>query len=631
MNSEGQLYEACLPILLDKVPNLANVRNAEGMSLLGYELLHKDYNYKRCQISSYLEPFLDESDGTEVNNANVLKYFYIPLLEEQTETIETNVNTVLKSCRIHPTTNNVICNDDSNHNKYVHPLIFLAATGKSLLGTCLDMPKIPFLVKFDALEIAGANFAKWGYYTDAVDCWNAANCIRQQIVTLKNKNSENIQEYVSKWEKDIHISDEIAEELLNPYEEYVDMDTVYIDFDEDSRSIIQPVEESFKIKLNTGTVPDIVVHSPTKSFVSHLHSLNSRKRGSDKVSSDSEDEEEQIIKTRIAILTKSVLIHERLIGFGCHQTMRAFHALAIEYKRHDKVQEFVTVMTYSFPYLVKYIPQEEYYAVNSITKTYTLTKFIDSLTNVLLTETKRRQLSFDLLMAIFKCFFLHGLATPRKQRDFSQFAPLLLAIKCLHRFEKTDEEDRRFSQFLRKVLKDDLRNDVRQSLLHYATPVTNKASDKLEKEIIGLSELVEILLSSGADPNTEDKFGMMPLHLAYRSIELNELVNDHYDNQMNIIQALLGAGAHTDCIDAANRTPIWYSQTLSSPLCPVATRSLQCLASVAIVNSCVPYQGYLSSHMVKFVDLHKKRGKLTTDIFLVNLLNKPLKGPKFFF
>ena len=630
MNSGGRLYEACLPIFLDKVPNLANVRNAEGMSLLGYELLHKDYNYKRCQISSYIEPILEQSDGTEVNTANVLKYYYIPMLEDQPDTIETNVNTVLKSCRINPTTNNVTCDDGSNPNKYVHPLIFLAATGKSLLGTCLDMPKIPFHVKFDTLEIAGANFAKWGCFSDAVDCWNAANCIRQQIVTLKNKNSE--QGYVSKWEKDIEILDELAEELQNPYEDYTDMDTVYIDFDEDSRSIIESVEESFKTKLNTGTVPDIVVHSPMKSVVSHLYSLTSRERGSDNVSSDSEDEEEQLHKTRIAILTKSVLIHERLIGYGCHQTMRAFHALAIEYKRHDKVQEFVTVMTYSFPYLVKYIPQEEYYAVSSITKTYTLTKFIDSFTNVLLTETKRRQLSFDLLMAICKCLFLHCLATPRKQRDFSQFAPLLLAIKYLHRYEKTDEEDRRFLQFLRKVLKDDIRNDVRQSLLHYVTPVTNKASDKLEKEVSGSLELVEVLLSSGADPNTADEFGMTPLHLAYRvrSTELNEVVNEHHDNQMNIIQALLGGGAHTDCVDAANRTPIWYSQTSSSPLCPVGTRSLQCLASAVIVNSGVPYQGNLSSHMVKYVDIHKKRGKLTTDIFLVNLLNNSQRGPKFF-
>ncbi|XP_076113333.1 uncharacterized protein LOC143080987 [Mytilus galloprovincialis] len=630
MNSGGRLYEACLPIFLDKVPNLANVRNAEGMSLLGYELLHKDYNYKRCQISSYIEPILEQSDGTEVNTANVLKYYYIPMLEDQPDTIETNVNTVLKSCRINPTTNNVTCDDDSNPNKYVHALIFLAATGKSLLGTCLDMPKIPFHVKFDTLEIAGANFAKWGCFSDAVDCWNAANCIRQQIVTLKNKNSE--QEYVSKWEKDIEILDELAEELQNPYEDYTDMDTVYIDFDEDSRSIIESVEESFKTKLNTGTVPDIVVHSPMKSVVSHLYSLTSRERRSDNVSSDSEDEEEQLHKTRIAILTKSVLIHERLIGYGCHQTMRAFHALAIEYKRHDKVQEFVTVMTYSFPYLVKYIPQEEYYAVSSITKTYTLTKFIDSFTNVLLTETKRGQLSFDLLMAICKCLFLNCLATPRKQRDFSQFAPLLLAIKCLHRYEKTDEEDRRFLQFLRKVLKDDIRNDVRQSLLHYVTPVTNKASDKLEKEVSGSLELVEVLLSSGADPNTADEFGMTPLHLAYRvrSTELNEVVNEHHDNQMNIIQALLGGGAHTDCVDAANRTPIWYSQTSSSPLCPVGTRSLQCLASAVIVNSGVPYQGNLSSHMVKYVDIHKKRGKLTTDIFLVNLLNNSQRGPKFF-
>ncbi|XP_071172278.1 uncharacterized protein [Mytilus edulis] len=618
INMAEELYEACLPLLLAKVPNIASLKNDQGMTLLGYELLHKDL-IRKCKISSHLLRRLGRSDGSDINNANIIKYYPVRLPSEgMSDCIETNIDTVLKSCSVDQTTNNAVCLDDPGNYEYVHPVVFLASGGRRLLHTCLNKHKVPFQPKFDALEAAGAYYAKFGYYKDAMSCWNNADKIRQQKVSNRTKKIMKVEIIqnpinISPWEKEFQVKTLMAKKLLNPFEgdSNVSMEFVYLDMAENARITIKLVKKWQEKLIRSGNAPVITVNPPEKSIKSHLTCLNTC--NSKKLDKNT--------NTRLAMLLKGALIHERLVGYGSHETLKAFEALSTEYYKLNQIKDFVSVVTYSFPYFLRYISQEETYNVRDYTKTETLSKFITNLTSIVLTETKCMQLTFDELMAIGKCFFLHYLGTPKIQRMFTDIAPLLVALKVLDSYDKSEEQRTKFLKFMKRVASDDLRNCVGQSLLHYVTPVVmDREAKDLEKEVSGSQKLVQILLSSGADPNTVDDYGMTPLHLAYRI--LLSVGSERETDQMNIIQALLESGAHTDCIDAANRTPIWYSQTSSRPLCPVGTQSLQCLASAVIINSGVPYQGHHLPHIEKVVDLHKKRGKRTSDQFTEYLFSE---------
>lgn len=722
LGSPEDLYKAVLPLLLRKVPNLANIRNVQGMSLLGYEMLHKDVLTK-CPVSNYMKKYFKKGNGTDINSANVLINYRIPKSENQPETIETNVDTILKYCTIDSSTNEVIWSQDTTvEYQYIHPVVYLASAGKRLISACLNKSQIPFQAKFDALEASGAYFAAREYFRDAINCWEVADQMKQEQCNQTRNDGKN--PAISHWEEDVISKNmnRVAENLLNPMEgmPYVHMDLVYADMSETALAVAIQVTASHEKWVKCGSVPKLSVSTPKISFKFHLDNLcrqketakleaetaksdgkiedkeevktadkesvkesaaggkqfelqnkksvtNNRESDTKEDKSDTnvedevtdEDEEEdeddeewetdeeneddheddevsttseEERDTRIALLLKAALVHERLMGYGSFETLRSIQALANEYQSEDHIQEWVTLLVYCFPYFIKHISQEECFMMRDILKTDTLKKFIKDLTNLFLTilvDEEYDMLSFDLLMAVFKCFFLNCLATPKKQRYFKDMAPLLLAIKVLNRYEKSEEEKCRFLDFLKRVITDDLRNCHGQSLLHYASPVIiensrdEKSGEELEDVVIGSPELVEILLSLVSDPNSVDDFGMTPLHMCFRVIsdEANELkrLNSRLNDRYAIVNSLLKAGAHSDCLDARDKTPIFYSESSSVRMCPVGNRSLQCLASAVILDNCIPYDRRLPSDLFPFLDLHRKKGKSKSKKFLQEL------------
>lgn len=255
-------------------------------------------------------------------------------------------------------------------------------------------------------------------------------------------------------------------------------------------------------------------------------------------------------ETRLALLLKAALIQERLMGYGSFETLRIFQTLAKNYLDENKVEEYVTVLVYSFPYFIRFVSQEERFVNRDILKTGTLKDFIKDLVKLfdtILADDEFEILSFDLFMAVFKCFFLNVLATPRNQRGFRDMAALLIGILVVDKYHKSEEENKRFTDFMHKVISDDLRNCYGQSLLHYASPVVDVKVDNKSPEVrdvvIGSPELVEILLRYGADPNCVDDFGMTPLHTCYCAAlrDKKELNTDLYNSRYAIINALISS------------------------------------------------------------------------------------------
>lgn len=592
-----------LQILVDKIPNFYNVRNADGMSVLGYEILHRSFH-----MSEFFDPYFE--NAKDINEANFLKFHVVPFWEKS-NSIENNVDFVLESFTISKESNNICLSDmsDNTCTRYVHPLVYLACTGNiTYYMKCLQMPGVPFDAKVNGLEMIGTYCLTHRYYLHAVLCWNAANKLRQHRCLRKTRNKTYFSSNnILKWEEDISL-EEVARTV--PLQAYVvDMTHVISKiFTDTSQKTIEEVTQSYITHVRTGVMPDLTINTEVCSFMSHV----------EKYIKDNTTP----IEAYTLILIKNALVHERMIGYGDFNTLGAFESLANEFYAKGKILECAALVTYSYPYFVKHLPNEVNLSViASWDKKNALKNFISPLIDTVLIESLHSKLSFDLSMAIWKCFFLECCVTPRCQRKFLEFASLLVMMKRMARREKTAEEYQRFSEFMKKVIKTDLRNLYGQSLLHYTVPsLSNNKIDMLMSpnnkspmiyEFSGSVEMIKLLLTYGADPNALDDVGMTPLHFCY-FLMLDNNEESGIGKPVEIVQTLLEGGAHPDCADFSKCSAIESSQQSLVPLCPVSHQTLQCLASNAILNNGLSFHPDLPPHLVKFVELHKKHGRPTT-------------------
>lgn len=325
----------------------------------------------------------------------------------------------------------------------------------------------------------------------------------------------------------------------------------------------------------------------------------------------------------IALALKCAQVREQYIGYGDFRTLLAFKNYGKELEKVGRHLELATFIVYCFPYFIQYTPNGRWYNEKKNSLQWFILKMIGFIVN----ENLRAKLNFDLLMAVWKCLYLESCVTPMNQRKFLEFGPLLAMIKILYTRDKSVDECKRFSQFLRHVVKSDLRNLYGQTLLHHV--VTTCSNEEMsywmgfEEELrplidfyCGSVDLIKLLIAHGANVNAFDLEGMTPLRFSYHvMLGENEDTEEGRDSPQDIVQTLLTGGAHPDCIDHNGISSVEISENSVVPLCPVGNRTLQCLASIAIVNAQIEYCDQLPQHLKDFVELHCAHGESTNQNF----------------
>ena len=93
--------------------------------------------------------------------------------------------------------------------------------------------------------------------------------------------------------------------------------------------------------------------------------------------------------------------------------------------------------------------------------------------------------------------------------------------------------------------------------------------------------------------------GSRPLHLIANATNV--------DDAVSVIDMLIRAGAHTDCLDFDGFLPEQRakSNTIKSLLHSRRTRSLKCRCVQLIISSKLPYKSHLSPTLHSFIHMHQ--------------------------
>ena len=147
------------------------------------------------------------------------------------------------------------------------------------------------------------------------------------------------------------------------------------------------------------------------------------------------------------------------------------------------------------------------------------------------------------------------------------------------------------------VKKDPRSRFERKALLHIACNFND--INRISRDKIVLP-MIKLILDSGANPCSTDRYGNTPLHLLDNLRFSNELRKD-------IANALLLSGAHLDAVNDKGKSfkNFQNNDDLEPIFNPLHYTSLQCLASACIRKHGIPYnEKILPKILCKFVDMH---------------------------
>nr|CAB3245708.1 protein fem-1 homolog B-like [Phallusia mammillata] len=161
-----------------------------------------------------------------------------------------------------------------------------------------------------------------------------------------------------------------------------------------------------------------------------------------------------------------------------------------------------------------------------------------------------------------------------------------------------------FGKLIYRYLKNEIRDDKGNSLLHMAVSSNTHVDDFHVKDVCQFpnADTAKFLLDCGANPNARNLKGNTPLHII---VQYDKPISD-FITLHRIIMHLLNQGAHYDVSNGERKTPLELSTTgVAEVIVKTQTQvTLKCLAARAIRNHSIPYSGKVPSFLNEFIDMH---------------------------
>ncbi|XP_072376743.1 protein fem-1 homolog B [Diabrotica undecimpunctata] len=197
----------------------------------------------------------------------------------------------------------------------------------------------------------------------------------------------------------------------------------------------------------------------------------------------------------------------------------------------------------------------------------------------------------------------HDVITDNIENNITTILYLLTIItKTMKNFSEEIKHDMEKLVFSINRLNMTLRNG--QSLLHLACSSDTPVDDFHITDICKFpcKETTKLLLQCGANVNAMDNERNTPLHII---VQYNKAVSD-FITMHSIITDLIENGAHLDCVNKYNETPLDISATgVAEIILKTQMKiSLRCIAANAIKAYALTYRGQVPEALESFIELH---------------------------
>ncbi|XP_057655262.1 protein fem-1 homolog B isoform X2 [Diorhabda carinulata] len=182
----------------------------------------------------------------------------------------------------------------------------------------------------------------------------------------------------------------------------------------------------------------------------------------------------------------------------------------------------------------------------------------------------------------------------------------LYFLTILTKIMKTFSEEERFNiqrmVFTLNQLNMTQRNGY--SLLHLACSSDTPVDEFHIKDVCKFpcKETTKLLINCGANVNAMDIERNTPLHII---VTYNKAVSD-FSTMHSIVTDLIENGAHLDCVNKYNETPLDTATTgVAEIILKTQTKlSLRCMAANAIKTYSIVYRGQVPEALVSFIEMH---------------------------
>ncbi|PNF33258.1 Protein fem-1-like protein [Cryptotermes secundus] len=160
----------------------------------------------------------------------------------------------------------------------------------------------------------------------------------------------------------------------------------------------------------------------------------------------------------------------------------------------------------------------------------------------------------------------------------------------------SSEQRHKVHCFMYRLVKQDVHTRLGCTALHLACSIDAALVGRYPACQFPSSHLVDVLLTVGADVDSRDETGNMPLHLAAMSKPCPPA----------LVRKLLDHGAHLDAVNSAGHTfpQLLKGQAIHEIVNPLKYTTLSCLAARVIVKHNIPYKGIIPVTLEPFVEQH---------------------------